>query len=94
MRKKKKEKISKIESPSLLYYEYDWFEKLFPLAMQKSVDSFFFPGLKCDLIGVSKNINLLQTKGAYFVTKVRIDQFYDMFMRMSADCISILLNKG
>ena len=94
MRKKKKERISKIESPSLLYYEYDWFEKLFPLAMQKSVDSFFFPGLKCDLIGVSKNINLLQTKGAYFVTKVRIDQFYDMFMRMSADCISILLNKG
>ena len=74
--------------------EYDWYEKLFPLALQKSADGFFFPGLRCELIGVSKNINLLQTKDAYFVTKVRIDQFYDMYMRMSSDCIAIMLNKG
>lgn len=93
-KRSQKEKKPKVESPSLLYYEYDWYEKLFPLALQKSADGFFFPGLRCELIGVSKNINLLQTKDSYFVTKVRIDQFYDMYMRMSSDCIAILLNKG
>ena len=93
-KRSQKENKPKIESPSLLYLEYDWYEKLFPLALQKSADGFFFPGLRCELIGISKNINLLQTKDSYFVTKVRIDQFYDMYMRMSSDCIAIMLNKG
>lgn len=93
-RKRRKKNIQNIESPSELYFEYDWYENLFPLALQKSCDGFFFPGLRCDLIGVSKNINLLQVKDAYFVTKVRIDKFYDLYLRMSSDCIALLLNKG
>ena len=93
-RKRKKKNTQNVESPSELYFEYDWYENLFPLALQKSCDGFFFPGLRCDLIGVSKNINLLQVKDAYFVTKVRIDKFYDLYLRMSSDCIALLLNKG
>ena len=77
-----------------LYAEYDWFQKLFPLAMQKSSDGFFAPGLRCELMGVSKNINLLQTKEAYFVTKVRIDKFYDMFLRISEQAVALLLNRS
>ena len=95
MKRKRKNKNSQnIESPSELYLEYDWYENLFPLALQKSCDGFFFPGLRCDLIGVSKNINLLQVKDTYFVTKVRIDKFYDLYLRMSSECIALLLNKG
>lgn len=91
---KTKKNKNKIESPSVLYSEYDWFKKLFPIALQKSADSYFLPGLRCELIGVSKNINLLQTKDAYFVTKVRLDKFYDMYLRISDAAISILLDKG
>ena len=76
-----------------LYAEYDWFQKLFPLAMQKSSDGFFSPGLKCELMGVSRNINLLQTSESYFVTKVRIDKFYDMFLRLSEQTVALLLNR-
>ncbi|MBR6098323.1 FliM/FliN family flagellar motor switch protein [bacterium] len=83
-----------IESPSLLYKEYDWYEKLFPLALQKSCDGFFLPGLNCHLMGVSKNINLLQRKEAHFVTKVRIDKFYDMYIRISEGTMELMLDKG
>lgn len=84
----------KIETADVLFEEYDWFKKLFPLALQKSSDGFFQPGLRCELVGVSKNINLLQAKEAYFVTKIKIDKFYDMFLRMSEGAASLLLNKG
>ncbi len=85
---------TKIETSDILFEEYDWFKKLFPIALQKSSDGFFQPGLRCELVGVSKNINLLQNKEAYFVTKVRIDKFYDMFLRISDQAVSLLLNKG
>ena len=91
---KLKDKKHNPESPGLLFKEYDWYEKLFPIALQKSSDGFFLPGIKCELMGVSKNINLLQTKESYFVTKIRMDKFYDMFLRISASGISLLLNKG
>lgn len=89
-----KEKKGNIESPSLLYKEYNWYEKLFPLALQKSSDGFFFSGLNCHLIGISKNINLLQANEPHFVTKVRIDKFYDMYLRISAGAMELMLNKG
>lgn len=88
------EKKGNIESPSLLYKEFDWYSKLFPLALQKSCDEFFLPGLNCHLIGISKNINLLQEKEAHFVTKVRIDKFYDVFLRISTGAMNLLLNKA
>ncbi len=84
----------KVSTTDTLYAEYDWFQKLFPLAMQKSADGFFTPGLKCELMGISRNINLLQTKEAYFVTKVRIDKFYDMFLRISERAVALLLNRS
>ena len=74
--------------------EYDWFKRLYPVALAKAVDNFFKPGLRCELVGVSKNINLLQDRECYFVTKVRIDKFYEMYLRISGPAISLLLNKG
>ena len=85
---------TKIETADVLFEEYDWFKKLFPIALQKSSDGFFQPGLRCELVGISRNINLLQEKEAYYVTKVRIDKFYDMFLRISEGTVELLLNKG
>jgi len=92
--KKSITKHGNIESPSLLYKEYDWYNKLFTLAIQKSCDEFFLPGLNCYLFGVSKNINLLQKKESHFVTKVRIDKFYDIYLRISVDAMNLILNKA
>lgn len=84
----------KLNAADALYVEYDWFQKLFPLAMQKSSDGFFMPGLKCEMIGVSKNINMLQSRKNHFVTKIRIDKFYDMFLRIEEPTVDLLLTKG
>lgn len=83
-----------VATSDALYAEYDWFKKLFPIAMQKSSDGFFMPGLRCEMIGLSKNINLLQSDKPHFVTKVRIDKFYDMFLRIEEPAVALLLNKG
>lgn len=77
-----------------LYEEYDWFKKVFPIAAQKSSDGFFLPGFRFELIGISKNINLLMSKESYFVTKIRIDKLYDMFFRVSDKTVAMLLEKG
>ncbi len=87
-------KKTELNTADNLYAEYDWFQKLFPLAMQKSCDGFFMPGLKCELLGVSKNINMLQSRNSHFVTKVRIDKFYDMFVRIEEPAVALLLEKG
>lgn len=77
-----------------LYEEYDWFKKVFPIAAQKSSDGFFLPGFRFELIGISKNINLLMSKESYFVTKIRIDKLYDMFFRVSDKTVGMLLEKA
>lgn len=85
---------TKIPVTDNLYEEYDWFKKVFPIAAQKSSDGFFLPGLRFELIGISKNINLLMQNEPYFVTKVRIDKLYDMFFRISEKTVGMLLEKG
>lgn len=85
---------TKIPVTDNLYEEYDWFKKVFPIAGQKSLDGFFLPGFRFELIAVSKNINLLMTKESYFVTKIRIDKLYDMFFRISDKTVGMLLEKA
>ena len=77
----------------LLYKEYNWFANAYPPAVQKASDDFFLPGFQFILIGVSKNINTLMDKDAYFVTKVRINEFYDMFFRSSEEAVGLILEK-
>lgn len=85
---------TKVPVTDNLYEEYDWFKKVFPIAAQKSSDGFFLPGFRFELIGISKNINLLQQKESYFVTKIRIDKLYDMFFRISDKTVAMLLEKS
>lgn len=76
-----------------LYAQYDWYQSTFPPVIQKSCDEFFLEGFKFDLIGVSKNINMLLDKDFYFVTKIRIDRQHDMFFRTSENAVSIMLDR-
>lgn len=73
---------------------YDWFSKNFGPTVQKSADDFFLKGFQLILLGVSKNINALMEKESYFVTKVKIDEFHDMFFRLSEGTVSTILDKA
>lgn len=76
-----------------LYTQYNWFANSYPQAVQKASDEFFLPGFKFGLLGISKNINTLMDKDGYFVTKVRIDENYDMFFRVSEQAVGLILEK-
>ncbi len=76
-----------------LYAQYNWFANSYVPAVQSSCDEFFLPGFKFILLGISKNINTLMDKEAYFVTKIRIDKLHDMFFRSSEEAVALILDK-
>ena len=76
-----------------LYSQYNWYRETFSPVIQQASDEFFLPGLKFEMIGISKNINALIGKEFYFVTKIRIDKNYDMFFRTSDSAISLILDR-
>lgn len=80
-------------STDQLYKEYDWYENIFPEIVQDSCDDFFENNFTLNLIGISKNINCLIDNESCFVTKIRINQEYDMFFRLTDKAIDIILNK-
>ena len=86
------QKINSIDYKEL-YSQYNWFAKTYPLVIQAACDEFFLPGFKFILAGISKNINTLMDKDAYFVTKIRIDKLHDMFFRTSERAVGIILDK-
>lgn len=79
---------------SYLCHNYNWFDNSFVPAIQKATDEFFGEGFKTYLLGISKNVNPLMEKESYFVTKVKIDELFDVFFRLSEDCVSIILDKA
>ena len=83
-----------VKDYSELYTQYNWFSNTYPSLIQNAGDEFFMSGLKFILVGISKNINTLMDKDAYFVTKVRIDKQHDMFFRSSESAIALLLEKS
>ena len=76
-----------------LYSQYNWYRETFSPVIQQASDEFFLPGLKFEMIGISKNVNALIGKEFYFVTKIRIDKNYDMFFRTSDSAISLILDR-
>lgn len=76
-----------------LYAQYNWFVQFYLPAVQASCDEFFLSGFQFILLGISKNVNTLMDKDAYFVTKVRIDKLHDMFFRTSEKAVAIILDK-
>jgi len=86
------EKVSTTDYKEL-YAQYNWFSKEYPPIIQKACDEFFLPGFQFVLLGISKNINTLMDKDAYFVTKVMIDKVHDMFFRASEKAIGLILER-
>ncbi len=76
-----------------LYAQYNWFSREYPPIIQQACDEFFLPGFQFVLLGISKNINTLMDKDAYFVTKVMIDKVHDMFFRSSEKAIGLILER-
>ena len=86
--------VNATEETKELFTQYNWFANSYPAAIQQASDEFFLPGLQFILEGVSKNVNTLMDKDAYFVTRVRIDKTHDMFFRLSEKAIEILLDRA
>lgn len=80
-------------STAELLREYNWFANNFSSLLQDASDNFFTKIFKVDFVGLSKNINCLLNNESCFVTKIKINQEYDMFFRLTAKTIDIILNK-
>ena len=76
-----------------LYTKYNWFATYYPPVVQRACDNFFLPGFQFIFLGLSKNMNTLMDRDSYFVTKVRINEMYEMFFRASEKTIGLLLER-
>ena len=85
--------MENLNSGAGLYAQYNWYKNTFPAVVQQAADEFFLPGFKFGLLGISKNVNPLQEKDSYFVTKVCIDKLHEMFFRSSQQAIAIILDR-
>jgi flagellar motor switch protein FliN/FliY len=86
------DKLKNSISTDQLCKEYNWYQDTFPNAVQNSCDEFFEPHFNLNLIAVSKNINCLQGSDSYFVTKIKIDNNYEMFFRLTDVAIDVILS--
>lgn len=86
------EKVNTMDNKDL-YAQYNWFSREYPPIIQSACDEFFLPGFQFVLLGISKNINTLMDKDAYFVTKVMIDKVHDMFFRSSEKAVGLILER-
>lgn len=87
------DKLKNSISTDQLYREYNWYQNTFPEMVQNSCDEFFNKNFELRFIGLSKNINCLLDNESCFVTKIKINQDYDMFFRLTDNAIEIILNK-
>lgn len=77
-----------------LYSQYNWFANAYPPIVQTASDEFFMPGFKFILEGISKNVNMLMDKDAYFVTKILVDKQHDVFFRISEKAVGLILERS
>lgn len=77
-----------------LCQNYNWFYKNFLPEIQKATDDFFGEDFQVILLSVSKNINIFMEKTAYFVTKIKIDDIFDIFCRLSEESVGMVLDKS
>ena len=76
-----------------LYKEYNWFNNAFSDVLQQASNNFFDNNFKINFIGLSKNINCLLNNEACFVTKIKVYEDHDMFIRLTEKAIDIILEK-
>ena len=84
-------KLDNSISTNLLFKEFDWYEKVFPEIISQAWDEFFDPNFKLKFIALSKNLNCLMEKDACFVTKIKINDEYDIFFRLNDVAVDVML---
>jgi len=87
------ENIQNSISTDELYKEYNWYQNTFPSIVQNSCDEFFDKNFELNFIGLSKNINCLLDNESCFVTKIKLNDEYDIFFRLTDKTIEIILDK-
>ena len=78
-------------STTELCKEYSWYKDTFSPAIQEASDKFFQENFRLEFIGLSKNINCMINDESCFVTKVKVDEEYDIFFRLTDQAIEIIL---
>lgn len=86
-------KTENLISAKELLRQFSWYESEFPSVIEQAWDEFFNPNFNIKLFGLSKNINSLTGKESCFVTKIRIDEEYDMFFRLTDTAVDTILTK-
>lgn len=72
--------------------QYSWYCNNFLPVFQSGIDEFFSEMFSIKLVSVSRNINVLFQGDEYFVTKIRVDKFHDIFFRCSTEGVKIILD--
>lgn len=88
-----KAKDLKASLPSEIYNQFTWFKEYFEPPVQAASDEFFNPGFEYKLVSISENMNVLTQNESFFVTKVQLDEKNDVFIRISAQAIQVILDK-
>ena len=88
-----KNETIKTSFSSELYSQYEWFKTTFEPFVQEACDEFFDPGFEFKMVGLSENMNVLTQNESFFVTKIQLDPKNDVFIRISANAISTILDK-
>lgn len=91
--KMEKAKDLKTSLPSEIYNQFTWFKEYFEPPVQAASDEFFNPGFEYKLVSISENMNVLTQNESFFVTKVQLDEKNDVFIRISAQAIQVILDK-
>lgn len=87
------EDIKNLISAKELYKEYDWFQNTFSPLLQEAGEDFFTKLFDIKFIALSKNFNCLQNNEPCFVTKVKVDKEYDLFLRLNDKAVQIILDR-
>ncbi|MDO5306569.1 MAG: FliM/FliN family flagellar motor switch protein [bacterium] len=76
-----------------LYKQFSWFDSLFTPAIKNCSDEFFYDGFEYKLMSISTNMNVLSQNETFFVTKIKINQKNDVYIRISQEAINVILDK-
>lgn len=81
-------------STNELLTEYNWFDSVFNCALQNASDDFLLGGIHFKLISVSRNMNALFQEDSYFVTKIKVDERSEVYIRSSDKAVKTILERS
>ena len=77
-----------------LFSQFDWFYQVFNNAAQASSDDFLYEGIRFKLYAVTKSLSTMEDDESYFVTKVKLDQQQEIYIRNSDKAVNTILTRA